>query len=279
MDVHQHCTPLEQATAGGLATRPGRRDNVANHSPGWWQAPPAFILAAPNGSDGETMPNNPLSRLFGRSPIKPMQDHMAKVHSCTEQLQDFLQATLDDDWERAAAIQHTIDRLEHEADELKREIRLNLPKSLFLPVPRSDLLELLTRQDKIANVAEDIAGLMLGRRMRIPTPMATPMIEYLECAIAASSQAQVAISELDELLTTGFRGREVLVVEALIRELDRLERRTDELQVDIRAQLFTMEANLAPVDVIFLYRIIDWIGDLADRAQEVGARLLILIAR
>src|SRR5690625_7622802 len=74
------------------------------------------------------------------------------------------------------------------------------------------------------------------------------MVAYLDCATLASDQAHVAINELDELLTTGFRGREVLVVEALIRELDRIERRTDELQVDIRAQLFAMERELAPVD-------------------------------
>jgi len=204
---------------------------------------------------------------------------MAKSHACTLRLKDFLQATLDGDWEQATLIQQDIDQLEHEADELKRDIRLNLPKSLFLPVPRSDLLELLTSQDKIANVAEDIAGLMLGRRMCIPQPLAQPMVAYLDCATLASDQAHVAINELDELLTTGFRGREVLVVEALIRELDRIERRTDELQVDIRAQLFAMERELAPVDVVFLYKVIDWIGDLADRAQKVGSRLLILIAR
>ena len=143
------------------------------------------------------MPSNPLSRLFGQSPIKPMQDHMAKAHACTELLRDFLQATLADDWNRAEALQGDIVQLEHEADELKRDIRLNLPKSLFLPVPRSDLLDLLTRQDKVANVAKDIAGLMLVRRMRIADTLSGAMTEYLACAIAASSQALVAINEFD----------------------------------------------------------------------------------
>lgn len=225
------------------------------------------------------MPSNPLSRLFGQSPIKPMQDHMAKAHACTERLREFLQAALANDWEHAESLQREISRLEHEADDLKRDIRLNLPKSLFLPVPRSDLLDLLTRQDKIANVAKDIAGRMLGRRMYIPGPLTGAMVEYLDCAIAASAQALLAINEIDELLETGFRGREISVVEALIRELDRLEHRSDELQITIRSGLFAMEQELPPVDVMFLYKIIDWVGDLADRAQKVGARLLILIAR
>lgn len=225
------------------------------------------------------MPGNPLGRLFGQSPIKPMQTHMARAHACTEKLREFFQATLANDWERAATAQAQVTDLEHEADALKRDVRLHLPKSLFLPVPRSDLLDLLSRQDKIANAAKDIAGLMLGRKMRFPEALAESMTAYLDCAIATSAQALVAINELDELLETGFRGREVEVVEALIEELDRLEHRTDELQISIRAHLFTMEKELPPVDVMFLYKIIDRIGDLADRAQKVGSRLLVLIAR
>ena len=40
-----------------------------------------------------------------------------------------------------------------------------------------------------------------------------------------------------------------------------------------------LEVELPPVDVIFLYQIIDWVGDLADRAQRVGSRLQLLVAR
>lgn len=34
-----------------------------------------------------------------------------------------------------------------------------------------------------------------------------------------------------------------------------------------------------PIDVMFLYRVIELIGDLADVAQRVGSRLQILLAR
>ena len=36
---------------------------------------------------------------------------------------------------------------------------------------------------------------------------------------------------------------------------------------------------MPPVDVMFLYKIIDRIGELADCAQKVGSRLQLLIAR
>lgn len=222
---------------------------------------------------------NTISNLFGKSPIKPIQQHMAKAHECASQLSRFFDAVLADDWQAAEAVQQEIKALEHEADKLKKSIRLHLPKSLFMPMPRSDLLELITMQDKIANSAKDIAGLMLGRKMAIPQPIATMMKEYVEESISTSNHALIAISELDELVEAGFGHREIQVVEELIEKLDAAEYRTDVLQVDIRAALFGIEKSLPPVDVVFLYKIIDWIGELADRAQKVGSRLQLLLAR
>jgi len=220
-----------------------------------------------------------LNGLFGASPIKPLQEHMTRAHECVIGLREFLEATLANDWARAEAAQGKIADLENAADELKMEIRLHLPKSLFMPAPREDFLELLHVQERIANRARDIAGIMLGRKMGIPANMADPMREYLVACTATSAQALKAINELDELLETGFSGPEVDLVQNLIRELNQLEHQTDVLQIDIRSKLFAQEKDLPPVDVVFLYKIIDWVGDLADAAQQVGSRLQILIAR
>jgi len=222
---------------------------------------------------------NPFSKLFGRSPIKPMQEHMAVVVDASGKLVSFFEAVINDDWERARAAQEAVVDLERRADDMKKELRLHLPKSLFLPVPRTDLLELLSMQDKIANKAQDIAGIMLGRKMRIPVPLQQPLTEFVQSSQLTAEQALRAINELDELLEAGFSGREMLVVEEMIEQLDLYERRNDELQVEIRAVLFKLEADLPPVDVMFLYTVIDWIGDLADRSQAVGSRLHILLAR
>ncbi len=225
------------------------------------------------------MAGNPFTNLFGQSPIRPIQTHMEQVHDCSEQLVPFLKATLENDWDKALEVQQLISALEAKADVLKKNLRLNLPKSLLMPVHRSDLLDLITRQDRLANCVKDIAGIMLGRKMRIPPSLADIMLEYAQGAVATSAQAVVAINEMDELLETGFRGRELNIVEALIVELDRLEHSNDKIQVQVRARLFKLEADMPPVDVIFLYKIIDWIGELADRAQKVGSRMQLLIAR
>jgi len=225
------------------------------------------------------MPTNPFVSLFGRSPIGPMQQHIAKAHECAANLVPFFEAVMAQDWAQVAQVQQEMVRLEKEADKLKKSVRLHLPKSLFLPVPRSDLLELLSVQDKVANRAKDIAGLMLGREMAIPEELQPLIRTFVQRTVDASAQALKAMNELDELLETGFGGREAKLVETLVEELDDIEDDTDRLQIEVRRALFKLEKDMPAVDVMFLYQIIDWVGDVADRAQRVGNRLEQLLAR
>ena len=223
--------------------------------------------------------NNPISALFGRSPITPIQQHMAKAQSCITLLGDFLEASYNKDWLKAEEIQLAIHNTENEADALKREIRTHLPRSLWLPVARNDLLEMLQIQDRLANQARDIAGIMLGRKIEIPEELIECVRDYYQKNLNTSMQALKAINELDELLETGFRGKEATLVEGLVVELDELEHQSDVSQVKLRAMLFQMEDSLPPVHVMFLYKIIDRLGELADISQKVGSRLLLLIAK
>ena len=217
--------------------------------------------------------------MFGPSPIKPIEKHIKKVHACAEQLAPFFEAVLKGDWETAKYIQEHVQHLEHEADVMKRELRLHLPTGLFLPVSRTDLLELLNAQDAIANTAEDIVGLVTSRHMPIPKTIESRFTPFLARCLDASEQACQAINELDALLESGFRGNEVTIVEGMIVKLDEIEHDTDEQQALIRNALFEIENTLPPIEVMFLYTTFQWIGDLADHAQNVGSRLQILIAR
>jgi predicted phosphate transport protein (TIGR00153 family) len=225
------------------------------------------------------MARTTISSLFGSSPVRPLQTHMASVQECITVLVPFFKAVLKEDWKEAKAQQKKIAKLEGEADKLKKKLRLDLPKSLFMPVSRRDLLEVLTMQDKIANKAKDIAGIIIGRKMTFPTEVSEKLVDFVKRCIDASKQAQKAINELDELVETGFGGREVKLVQSMIKELDSIESDTDKIQVKVRAALFKKEKDLPPVDVMFIYRVIDGIGDLGDLSQRVGSRLELMLAR
>ena len=203
-----------------------------------------------------------------------------KVASQTAgELRLFMEALLDEDWDLAEHKARRVFELENEADDIKREIRLHLPRSLFMSVSRSDLLELLHMQDKIPNLAKDIAGLAIGRRIAVPEELKPKLRSYMEYSIGATNLAVRALNELDELMESGFSGPEVELITEMVKRLDEAEHDTDLQQIEVRNALFAIEKDLNPVDVMFLYRIIEWIGDIADFSQTVGNRLLYLIAK
>jgi len=219
-----------------------------------------------------------LANIFGSSPVKPLEKHIGIAYQCAKQLKPFFAATVKGDWDKAHAARDAIERLEHEADDLKKSIRLQLPKSLFMPVPREDLLELLLVQDKIANRTRDVSGLVVGRKMQMPDQIAEQFLEFVDRNVDAAKQARKSVRELDELFTVGFRGAEVDLVAGLIEELDQIETDTDEKQASLRAALFKIEKTLDPIDAIFMYQVIELTGEIADMAERVGRRLELLLS-
>jgi predicted phosphate transport protein (TIGR00153 family) len=221
---------------------------------------------------------NVLANIFGSSPVQPLEKHIGIAFTCAKQLRGFFAAVAAGDWDEATRFRDEIERLEHEADDLKKAIRLRLPKSLFMPVPREDLLELLLVQDKIANRTKDVSGIVMGRKMQIPAVIADQFIEFVERNVDAAKQARKSVRELDELFTAGFRGAEVELVSGLIEELDQIETDTDDKQAALRAAVFAIEDTLNPVDAVFMYKVIELTGEIADMAERVGRRLELLLS-
>lgn len=220
-----------------------------------------------------------LSGIFGKSPVRPLQEHMEKVVSCVSELVPFTRAVLDQNPTQRAIHHQKIIDFEQEADELKKDLRLRLPSSLFMPVDRRDVLEVLTMQDMVAGSARDVSGLISGRNIVFPDSMADGYTALVQRCIDACEQAHLSIRELDELIETGFGKLERKRVGKLLHVLDDIEQDTDEQQVELRYELFKLENDLHPVNVMFLYKIIENTGNIADRAQRVGSRLQLMLAR
>jgi len=218
-----------------------------------------------------------IAKLFGQSPIRPMQEHMRAAVECARQIQPLFEEMVAGDKAAVTARRHEIDRLEHEADRIKNEIRSNLPKRMFLAVERRDMLEILDYQDSIADVAQDIAELADMRGMVVPEELASAFIDFVRRVVLACEQAERVINALERLVETGFRGREVARVDEMIEELSRMETDTDELEERVQRLLFGIEDELG-ISAIFWYKLIDYVGGMADYAERVGNRLRLFTA-
>ena len=93
------------------------------------------------------------------------------------------------------------------------------------------------------------------------------------------SQAERSVNELEELFTVGFRGAEVQLIDRMITKLSQIEDDTDRLVSELLSRVFELENELPPVSVMFLYRVIEWLGGLGDIAHRIGGLLQRLIAR
>ncbi len=222
---------------------------------------------------------NPIAALFARSPFKPMQQHMEVVNDCIALTPALFEALIANDKQAIDDTRKAIFAKEHEADQIKHEVRLHLPRSLFLPVDRRDLLEVLEVQDSIADTAQDIAGLLQQRDMTVLDDMADDLRALVGRCVDACAKSNEIIGALDELIETGFRGPEAERVEEMVKELNRIETETDDLGIALTRKLFEHEQVMSPVSVMFWYRLIQWIGNIADNAEKVGDRMLLLIAR
>lgn len=222
---------------------------------------------------------SPFSNLFGRSPFKALQEHIRVAVKCACLVPDQIDALCAGNNAQVVKIQKAIFSLESEADDLKNELRGHLPKSLFMPVDRRDLLEVLDFQDSIADSAKHVARLLVERNMEVPDSMKEPLKALSRRCADACVQCQKVIEELDELVETGFGGRESVRVSQMLDELNRIETDTDRMASDLSRELFALEESMSPVSVILLYQQIKQIGNLADFAEKVGNRLRLLLAR
>ena len=220
-----------------------------------------------------------LLALFGKSPFRPLQDHMEKAQACVERLVPLFDAVGAGDAKALKKLVGEVRGLEAEADAIKNDIRSHLPKSMFLPVDRRDLLEILFLQDLIADRCEDIAVSLVVRKMTSPPALKESVGKLLAEVTQTCRGAGAVMAQMDELQETGFGGAEAEKVLAMIDAINAEETAADDCGIEVTRKLFSLEGELGPVDVMLWFQIFRQLGELADLAEGIGNRLRLLLAK
>jgi predicted phosphate transport protein (TIGR00153 family) len=217
--------------------------------------------------------------IIKKSPFGPIRAHMIVSKASVDELINFFELVIDSNWNEAVKSRKVISDLENQADALKAETRGLLTKSLFLAVPREDILDLIKLADDIPNTVKDISGLMIGRQMGIPAKICSSFLHFAKEAAVISEAASEAVNYIDELFQFSFGGNAAIKMKELLEKLNSLENKNDQTEINLRAELFAIEKDLPPVNVIFLYDIINKIGEISDRAEQVGHRISLIGSR
>ena len=216
-------------------------------------------------------------KLFGRSPFISLQYHMTKVAECVSKVDEIFKALSENNYESVKNISYEISKLEHAADIAKDDIRNNLSKSIFLPVDKGKLLEILKIQDNIADKCEDIGVLLTMKKLYIIDAFKDDFYLFLQKNIETYKVAQAIIQEMDELLETSFSGIEAEKVHNMIDSVAYKEHEADKLQKKLLSRLFELEEAMSYGTFIIWLRIFETLGKLSDCAENLGDRVRTLL--
>lgn len=211
--------------------------------------------------------------LFGRSPFALLESHMGKVASCVYLLKDLFQAIKDRDYQAVEQIAERTCEFEHQADIAKNDIRNHLPKSLFLPIDRGNLLQILTIQDSIADKAEDIAVLATLKEITFLAPLENHFQEFLDKNLETFEGARHIIQELHELLESSFGGIEAEKVRRMVDEVSFKEHEADLIQRKLLKGLFQMDHEISYGTFYLWQRIFYSLGEIANLSENLAHRV------
>lgn len=217
--------------------------------------------------------------LFGRSPFAPLQIHMEKVGFCVRLLKSLFKAIEEKNFQEAEILAQKISEYEHAADLAKNDIRNNLSKSLYLPINRSQLLEILSIQDNIADAAEDVAVLTTLKPLTIPAEFHDLFEQFLAKNEEAYDVASSIIHEMHDLLESSFGGGEAEKVKEMIDQVAFKEHEADLIQRKLLKELFNAE-NQLPYSIFYLWqKIFESVGEISNLSEKLANRIRMTLVK
>ena len=214
-----------------------------------------------------------IAKLFGKSPFSPLQSHMKKVSICIKKLTEIFDTIEKKNYSNLSSLVAELSKLEHEADLTKNDIRNHLPKSLFLPIDRSQILEILSIQDSIADKAEEIGNLLLLCPEDAFEVFSATFKEFFLKNIETFWDARQIVKEFDELLESSFGGIEAEKVKAMADQTSFKEHQSDVLKTQVRKEFFPTADRLTH-SVFYLWtKLIDEVGSLSHIAESLANRI------
>lgn len=212
-------------------------------------------------------------KLFGHSPFNPLQAHMNCIAACVHKLPELFIALREGDMALIEEISGQISKLEHKADLTKNDIRNHLPKSVYLPIDRSQFLEIVTLQDSIADKAEDIGVLLTLKPLKILEEFSDTFDKFLEMNIITFDQARSIIMELHELLESSFGGKEAEKVRDMVDRVARKEHEVDLIQRELLKKLIDAEDKMTYTTFFLWQRIAVALADISNLSEKLAWRI------
>jgi predicted phosphate transport protein (TIGR00153 family) len=219
-----------------------------------------------------------LWNLISKNPFAALKRHMEKTLTCVEKTQEIFRALFANDASRVKLLAKEISQIEHECDLIKLELRAQVSKSIFLPIERRDLLQVLSNMESIADSAEDVGVLLTMRWMVLPEVLRSNFELFLSRTIAVVSESATVIFALDRLLEAGFSGPDAEEVMNRIDHIERLEHEADKAQDQFGKRLFEHEEEFSAAALIMWIKIAEKVGQISNSSERMMNNIRLMLS-
>ncbi len=219
----------------------------------------------------------PFISMFTTSPFDGLQEHAEKVRDCAWVFQKAIECIIEERCEDFEHFRKDIDKLESEADAIKRRIRGHLPKGTLLAVDKFQLFRYLREQDKVIDAVEEgLDWLSFRAAAGIPEVLEKDFMILVEAVTDPIEELSKMVTEARKYFSN-FSEDQRVVVKDMIRTLRQHEHEADKLEDAVKDKIFNSIED--PVAVFHLIRLTEIIGSIADHAENAGDMMRAMVAK
>jgi predicted phosphate transport protein (TIGR00153 family) len=215
--------------------------------------------------------------MFVTSPFDGLQEHAAKVKECAWAFQQAMECHLSQRCEEFESFRKDVERLENEADAIKRRIRGHLPLGTMMPVAKFQLFRYLREQDKVLDgVRDTLNWLSFRNEPGIPDTLEKDLTLLVDATIDAIEMMDQMVAAAKEYFAT-YNSRKRDAVKEIIRTIRQQEHDVDVIEKELMAKIFNLETDA--VSIFHMVRMTETIGSIADHAENAGDMMRAMLAR
>ena len=219
----------------------------------------------------------PFISMFVTSPFDGVQEHAEKVKECAWVFQRAIECIIEDRCEDFEQFRKDIDKLESDADAVKRRVRGHLPKGTLLAVDKFQLFRYLREQDKVIDAVETgLDWLSFRAAAGIPEVLEKEFMILVEAVMDPIEELSKMVTEARKYFAN-FSEDQRIVVKDMIRTLRQYEHEADKLEDIVKEKVFNAIED--PVAVFHLIRLTEIIGSIADHAENAGDMMRAMVAK
>jgi len=218
-----------------------------------------------------------LFKLFRESPFDKLQEHAGKVQAGGELFRSAIKCYLESDCVEFEELHTKVTTLESDADRIKQNIRAHLPKGILLPMDKFQFLWYLREQDKVMDAMEDALHWLSYRTTLVPEPLVDDLLLMVDKAVEVIDQLPLMVTGAVHYFHN-FSRKERDKVKDVIRDLRQKEFESDQIERKLKSDIFTLTVT-DPATTFHLIRLIEYIGEISNHAENAGDMMRAMIAR